>query len=144
VTALYTTLVLDHQRSPRHFGTLARYTHASDGANPLCGDALRVEVDLREGRIHDLRFHGASCAVATASASMLGERLHGKPAAELAAIEERFAALVEGAVESDPALGDLNAFAALARHPARRKCALLAFATLRAALAGDASATTEG
>jgi nitrogen fixation NifU-like protein len=70
--ALYTAIVLDHQRSPRRFGALDRHTHAADGVNPLCGDALRVELLQADGRIVDLRFSGASCAVATATASMLG------------------------------------------------------------------------
>jgi len=37
----------------------------------------------------------------------------------------------------------LNALAALAHYPSRQKCALLAFATLQAALAGATGATTE-
>jgi len=51
---------------------------------------------------------------------------------------------VEGAIDRDDRLADLNAMAPLVQHAARRKCALLAFATLRAALAGAVSATTEG
>ena len=143
-TALYTQCVLDHQRSPRNFGRLEGPTHAADGVNPLCGDSMHMELACADGRIVALRFDAVACAVATATASMLGEIAVGRSTQQIADLEARFVDLVSGVVAQDSALADLNAMAALARHPSRRKCALLAFATLRAALAGTASATTEG
>lgn len=144
LAALYQEIVLDHSRAPRNFGALAVHTHAADGSNPLCGDALRVELRLVDARIVDIRFRGEACALARASASMLSERAVRRDAAEIARLENDFARVVGGEVERDDALGDLNAFGALVRYPARRKCALLPFATLRAALAGCAKTTTEG
>lgn len=141
---LYQRLVLDHSRAPRHFGALDAPTHAADGANPLCGDALHVELRLVDGRIAALAFRGEACAVAKATASLLGERSAQLDAAEVARLEDRFARLIRGELDADEALGDLNALAALAHYPSRRKCALLPFATLRAALAGTAKTTTEG
>jgi nitrogen fixation protein NifU and related proteins len=142
--ALYTQMVLEHQRAPRNFGALEPHTHAADGVNPLCGDALRVELRREDGRVAAMRFSGEACAVAIAAASMLSELAVGRSEAQLAEIEARFGQLIRGEVERDAMLADLNALAALARHPARRKCALLAFATLRAALAGRPATTTEG
>jgi nitrogen fixation NifU-like protein len=142
--ALYTQSVLEHSRAPRNFGRLEGHTHAADGANPLCGDALRCEIRSVDGRVDALRFSGAACAIATATASMLSGIAGGLSAEQIAMLEQRFQRLIEGSVESDGELGELNAMQALVRHPARRKCALLPFATLRAALAGAASATTEG
>ena len=142
--SLYTKLVLEHSRAPRHFGRLDGYTHAADGVNPLCGDTLRCELRSTEGRVEALRFSGVACAVATATASMLGGMAEGLSAEQIAMLEQRFVHLIEGAVAEDNELGELNAMHALARHAARRKCALLPFATLRAALAGAPSATTEG
>jgi nitrogen fixation NifU-like protein len=143
-TALYTQCVLDHQRAPRNFGRLEGHTHAADGANPLCGDSMHVELRCADGRIAAMRFDGAACAVATATASMLSEIAPGRSAGQIDELEARFRRLIDGTSAHDDLLADLNALSALARHPARRKCALLAFATLRAALAGTASATTEG
>jgi len=139
----YPQLVLEHQRHPRNFGALAGHTHAADGDNALCGDHLRVELVCREGRITAFGFSGDACAIAIASASMLGERAPGLDGAQLAALERRFRAVIAGECAHDGALGDLNAFGELQRHPLRRKCALLAWAAARAALAGASSATTE-
>ncbi|HEY2396054.1 MAG TPA: SUF system NifU family Fe-S cluster assembly protein [Rudaea sp.] len=142
--ALYTQIVLEHQRAPRNFGVLEAHSHAADGTNPLCGDALRIELVCCEGRIERMHFHGEACAIAVATASMLSELAVGKSLADVARMETAFARLVDGSVAHDALLAHLNAMQALSRYPTRRKCALLAFATLRAALAGTASATTEG
>ncbi|MEP7042652.1 MAG: Fe-S cluster assembly sulfur transfer protein SufU [Dokdonella sp.] len=140
---LYQQVVLDHYRKPRNRGSLDGCTHAADGVNALCGDFLRVEVDCAaERRIAAIRFSGEACAITTATASMLSELVRGMDEAEVALAALRFERVISGAGE-DASLGDLNAMAELNRHPSRRKCAQLAWATLRAALAGDSRATTE-
>lgn len=141
---LYTQAVLDHCRAPRNFGALAAHTHAADGANPLCGDTLRIELRCVDGRIAEMRFSGEACAIAKATASMLSELAVDRSAGELAGLEHVFVSLVGGKIASHDELGGLNAMRELAQHPVRKKCALLPFATLRAALAGLDSATTEG
>ncbi len=142
--ALYTQTVLEHQRAPRNFGALDGHSHAADGANPLCGDTLRIELLCCGDRIERMRFHGEACAIAVATASMLSELAVGKSSADVAQMEAAFAHLVDGFVTHDASLAGLNVMHALVNYPTRRKCALLAFATLRAALAGTTSATTEG
>lgn len=141
---LYQRLVLEHSRAPRHFGALDAPTHHADGANPLCGDALHIELRVVEGRIAAIAFRGEACAIAKATASMLGEAAARLDADGAAQLEARFARLIGGELERDDTLGDLNALAALAHYPSRRKCALLPFATLRAALAGIEKTTIEG
>jgi len=142
--ALYTQTVLEHQRAPRNFGVLDGHSHAANGSNPLCGDTLRVELLCRDGRITRMHFHGEACAIAVATASMLSDLAVGKSLADVMQMEAAFARLVDGSVAHEAALTGLNVMHALVNYPTRRKCALLAFATLRAALAGTASATTEG
>ena len=141
---LYTQAVLDHYRSPRNFGALTAPTHAADGANPLCGDTLHMQLRCEDGRIAEMRFSGDACAIAKATASMLSELATDRSDGELAALEQVFIALVGGHIVAHEDLGGLNAMRELASHPVRQKCALLPFATLRAALAGKRSATTEG
>jgi len=142
-THLYQQVVLDHYRNPRNHGALPECTHAADGVNPLCGDSLRIELACTEGRIRAMRFSGEACAITTATASMLSELVHGRDAGEIAALNVPFDQLVRGERDEDETLGALNALAELRRYPARRKCAELPWATLRAALAGTAYVTTE-
>jgi nitrogen fixation NifU-like protein len=140
---LYKQVVLDHYKNPRNRGALDGCTHAADGVNPLCGDSLRVELVCAGDRIATMRFSGEACAITTATASMLSELVAGFGAAEVAALNEPFGQLLRGEVEADDALGPLHALAGLRRHPLRRKCAELPWATLRAALEGTARVSTE-
>jgi nitrogen fixation NifU-like protein len=141
--SLYQSIVLEHNRAPRNFGRLDDPTHAADGANPMCGDALHVELVAHDGKIEALRFSGESCAITTAAASMLSELVADADA--LDALRARFEAMLRADPDApeDPALGALNALSELRRYPARWKCALLPFATLGAALRGSGKATTE-
>jgi nitrogen fixation NifU-like protein len=140
---LYKDVVLDHYRNPRNRGALDGCTHAADGVNPLCGDALRVELVCLDDRITTMRFSGEACAITTATASMLSELVAGFGASDIAALHAPFDRLLRGEVDANDALGPLNALGELHRHPSRRKCAELPWATLRAALEGTSRISTE-
>lgn len=131
--ALYRELVIEHNRAPRRFGAIAGPTHAGRSANPLCGDDLAFELRVADDRIADLGFTGEGCAVAMATASMLGEALVGSAPRRLATLRAAFERLLDSG-EVDPALGDLGALAGLCGHPPRHRCALLAFDAVAAAL----------
>lgn len=136
VADLYRTVVLEHGRRPRNRAPLAGATHAAEGDNPLCGDAVRVELVRNGDRLAALGFAGEACVLVTAAASLMTERLRGRGVAEaraLAAAMERFCG--EGRGDAT-ALGELAAFAEVHRHPARVACALLPWRTLVRAL-GD-------
>ena len=108
-------------------------THAGDGENPACGDALHVALRVDDGRVVDLRFSGEACAVTIATASMLGELVVDGGADRLQELRVKFVRLLRGE-PADPGLGELAARAELARHPARHRCALLAFEAVQSAL----------
>lgn len=135
---LYRDVVIAHNRAPRRFAPIAGPTHAGRGANPMCGDDLGVRLRVADGRIVDLGFDGEGCAVSVAAASMLGEALAGAEVAHLEALRDAFARLLAGD-EPDPALGDLRALAGLREHPARHRCAWLAFDAVSSALARAAA-----
>ena len=141
--ALYRDTVLDHYRHPRNRGALAGCTHAADGVNALCGDSLRVELRCADGRIAGMCFTGETCAITTATASMLSELVVGRDRDGIAALDDPFTRLLRGEIDEDAGLGALNAMRELRNHPARRKCAELPFATLRAALEGTPRVSTE-
>jgi len=133
---LYQEVILDHNRSPRNFGSLEDADLQADGHNPLCGDRLSIAVKVDDGVVTDVRFQGSGCAISQASASLMTEGIKGRSLAETRALFDRFHRLVTDptAPADDPALGKLNVFAGVRDYPARVKCAILAWHTLRAAL----------
>lgn len=144
LTELYQEVILDHNRRPRNFGRLAAANRAASGDNPLCGDRIDLEVAVRDGRVEDIAFQGAGCAISTASASLMTEAVKGRSVAEAEALSERFRTLLTGEGPAGEDLGKLAALSGVRAYPMRVKCATLAWHTLGAALAGDdASVTTE-
>ena len=137
--ALYQELVLEHKRKPRHFGHLDAPTGQARGHNPQCGDDLQVEVDVRDGHLHDLAFSGQGCAICIASASMMSEALAGRDIDTARDLQQRFRSVLTGETEPETAdLGKLISLAGVRRYPSRIKCALLGWHALMHALADHA------
>jgi nitrogen fixation NifU-like protein len=136
---LYQEVILDHGKRPRNFRVVEDADRSAQGYNPLCGDKVTVYVAVENGVITDVAFHGAGCAISTASASMMTTALKGKTVAQAERLFEDFHRMVTG-TERAPAkeLGGLAVFAGVCEFPMRVKCASLAWHTLRAALEGEA------
>jgi nitrogen fixation NifU-like protein len=73
MAALYSDVLLDHFRNPRNYGSLPSPDAAYEEFNPLCGDRIRIELEISDNRITAARFVGDGCAICIAAASMLTE-----------------------------------------------------------------------
>jgi nitrogen fixation NifU-like protein len=144
---LYQQVILDHNRKPRNFRVIEDATSHAEGRNPLCGDELTVFLKLGEsGTIDDVSFEGSGCAISKASASMMTASVKGKSVDEVEILFDEFHRLVTGTLdpkEAENHLGKLAVFEGVSEFPARVKCASLAWHTLRGALAGDGTVSTE-
>lgn len=140
LTELYQSVILDHNRKPRNFGALDGANRQADGKNPLCGDHVTVELLLDGDTIADVKFTGQGCAISKASASLMTAAVKGKSRAEAEALFSRFHSMVLGQSEgTKEELGQLVVFSGVSRFPVRVKCASLAWHTLKAALAAEAT-----
>jgi nitrogen fixation NifU-like protein len=135
---LYQEVILDHSKRPRNFGQPAHANRQADGHNPLCGDRLRLYVELTGDAIRDVGFEGDGCAISQASASLMTEAVKGRTTAEARALFHRFHHLVTVADPAAPAedMNKLAVFAGVRDYPVRVKCATLPWHTLVAALDG--------
>jgi nitrogen fixation NifU-like protein len=130
-------IILDHYQNPRNHGRLEHPTLANRGHNPLCGDEidLSLEIDGSPERITAIGFDGRGCSISQASASMMSELVKGETLAEARAAVDDFTRRM-GAKTPPPAEleDELDALQGVKRYPARVKCALLPWTTLREAL----------
>jgi nitrogen fixation NifU-like protein len=140
---LYRGLILDHSRSPRHFGKLAAATHTAEGINPLCGDKLRLYLHMdAEKNIVDASFEGSGCAISVASASLLTDLVIGMQAGDartyVTAVTQH---LTTGSSEHSAAidLGKIRALDGVREFPVRVKCATLAWHALDSAIQHQAT-----
>ena len=143
---LYQEVILDHNRRPRNFRKLECPDRTCEGFNPLCGDRLTVFLELEGDRIKEVTFEGTGCAISRASASLMTDALKGKTVADAEALFERFHGMVTAepdAPAETEGLGKLAVFAGVREYPSRIKCATLSWHTLKAAVKGLRSATTE-
>ena len=145
---LYQEVILDHAKTPRNFRAIDAPSAKADGFNPLCGDRATIFLKMDGDRVSDVAFKGAGCSISTASASIMTEVIRGKTRAEAEALFDRFHKLVtsdptKAAENADPTLGKLAVFAGVCEFPVRVKCASLAWHTMKAALDGQGTVSTE-
>ncbi|MBN1836241.1 MAG: SUF system NifU family Fe-S cluster assembly protein [Spirochaetales bacterium] len=138
---LYQEIILDHYRNPRGAARLDHVPESRVHENPTCGDAVKLEVPIEaDGTLGAVRFEGKGCAISTASASLMTERMSGRPAVEARAEAERFIAVMRGT--EDPGIlegwGDLACLKGVIRYPLRVKCATLVWHALVDALSAPA------
>jgi SUF system NifU family Fe-S assembly protein len=137
---LYQEVILDHSKRPRNFRKPNRIDRTAEGFNPLCGDRISIFVTLEAGKLKEITFQGSGCAISTASASMMTEKLKGATPEEALRLFREFHDLVTGkAPESVTAaeLGKLAVFSGVCEFPIRVKCATLGWHALKAALEGE-------
>lgn len=129
----YKDIIIDHYKNPRNFGSLENADVSMDESNASCGDMIQIQVRTEtrtdgvrlphpdgigvrnDGRgdlvIKEMRWRGVGCAISTAAASMLSEKIVGMNKKELEDFGET------GVVEMLG--GEVNA--------GRMKCATLAY-----------------
>ena len=117
---IYRENILDHYKHPRHRGTLEHPDITYEDANPLCGDHLRMDLKVKDGKVEEVAFSGHGCSISQASASMLCERIAGRPLEEIRALTR----------------DDVLEMLGIELGPVRLKCALLALKTLKAGVYG--------
>jgi len=117
---LYRENIIDHYKNPRCRGTLDHPDITYEDANPLCGDQLRIDIEVKDGKIEKIRHSGHGCSISQAAASMLCERMEGHPLEEVKALTKE----------------DVLELLGIELGPVRLKCALLILKTLKAGAYG--------
>lgn len=136
VNDLYQQVILDHCKNPRNFRELTQCSCSAQGHNPLCGDQLKLFLNLDGEVVREASFVGSGCCISKASASLLTEAVRGHTRAEVQAMFEHVRELVTTGKSSGD-VGKLAVFAGVYKYPARVKCAILSWHALTAALKGD-------
>jgi nitrogen fixation NifU-like protein len=136
LNSLYQQLILDHYRKPRNKGELPEKTVEVHMANPVCGDEIRLQLQIEDGEIVEAKHVGQGCSISQASVSMMTNLLKGKELSEAEELAGKFTDLMHGEEEvaRDKSLGDLRALQGVSKFPVRIKCALLAFDALQEAI----------
>jgi nitrogen fixation NifU-like protein len=151
---LYQEIILDHYRTPHHFGLRDPFDTEVHHVNPTCGDEVTLRVRLEPAEIPagsdggsdgagdlvvaDISYDALGCSISQASTSVLTDLAIGRPLTEVMSTLAEFTAMVtsRGKIDGDEdVLGDGIAFAGVSKYPARVKCALLGWMAFKDAAA---------
>src|SRR3954463_11820482 len=88
----YSDKVIEHYENPRNVGTFSKEEDDVGtglvGA-PACGDVMRLQIKVKDGRIEDAKFKTFGCGSAIASSSLATEMIQGMTLDQAATITNR-------------------------------------------------------
>ncbi|MNM57278.1 NifU-like protein [compost metagenome] len=137
MSKLYTELIMEHNSSKRNKRELENPDKTERGHNPSCGDEISLSVKFNGDIIDDMAFTGSGCAISQASTSIMIDLIKGKSKQEALSLVETFISMIKREITNEEellALEDAMVFQNIQNMPARVKCAVLAWHTLKESL----------
>lgn len=134
---IYTQLIMEHNKSTHNKRKLENPHITERGHNPSCGDDITLEIKLDGNKIQDASFIGHGCAISQASTSIMIDLIKGLSIEEALDLVETFIGMIKKEITDDDELEKLEDAIALkniSNMPARVKCAVLAWHTLKEAI----------
>jgi NifU-like protein involved in Fe-S cluster formation len=105
----------------------ARLTHptaTATAANPICGDKVTLDLEVKNEVIVALGYEAKACVICQASASAMAAALEGQPQTQIAALRTALKAMLS---ENGQAPDGFSDFEAVRPYPSRHGCVLLPF-----------------
>jgi nitrogen fixation NifU-like protein len=127
---LYSGIIRSHNESPFHFEKRTG-GQTLKAFNPICGDRFELFVEIAEGRLNALHFHGFGCAISKASTSVMTQILEAKTVDEALMTCNHFLDFVDQKPPNKPLPEEFKAFAAVGDFPERYDCATLSWKEMK-------------
>lgn len=105
-------------------GRLENPDGSAEIRNPFCGDRLKLDVRLEDGKVTEIGYEIRACLVCQAAASIVGEQMRGRSVEDIAAIGEQVEKyLKDGGEAPEP----FALFEPMKPHLNRHVCILMPF-----------------
>lgn len=107
--SIYADQIIDLYKNPLNQGSLPNPSVTHRAYNPLCGDDITVDLEIKGQVLTDIRHRGLGCAISQASISLLTEQVKGKKISQVMHLRTE----------------DVVKLIGIELRPVRLKCALL-------------------
>lgn len=137
LNSIYTQLIMEHSKSGHNKRPLENPDISERGHNPSCGDDITLEIKIQDNIIEEAAYTGVGCAISQASASIMIDLIKGKSIDEALDIVDTFLSMIKKEISDEEELEILEdsiVFQNISNMPARVKCAVLAWHTLKEAV----------
>jgi len=135
IEALYNKGIRELADAAHGAGRLTAPTGSALRDSPMCGDRVRMDVELIDGRVAAIAHEVKGCLLCRASASLIGLHAVGSTPAEVERLRASMAAmLAAGEVSEEP--DEIALFAPVHGYRSRHGCVMIPFEALTIALAG--------
>lgn len=131
---IYTEIIMEHNTAKHNKRHLEEAATSQRGHNPSCGDNIILELQFDGDTIKDAAYTGSGCAISQASTSMMIDLIKGKTKKEALELVDTFINMIKRETIEETELEKLEDAIALkniSNMPARVKCAVLAWHTLK-------------
>lgn len=132
--SIYTQLIMEESRNTKNKKDLKNPNYEELGHNPSCGDEITLQAKVEGDKLEDLSYTGIGCAISQASTSIMIDTVKGKTLKEAKYLSDLFINMIKGVADEDEIekLENAVAFEGVKELPARVKCAVLPWYTLKA------------
>ena len=132
----YNELLTEHNVHPEFKHDLPDADIVLEGVNPSCGDDIWLKLRTDGDTIVDGAFIGDGCAISQASADIMLGMVIGRKKDEALQLGQTFMRMIQGEASEEEieSLEEASALRDIAHMPARVKCAVLGWRTLKEAI----------
>lgn len=137
---IYTELIMEHNSNKVNRRKLAHANVSKRGHNPSCGDDIALEIEFDGDVIADAAYTGSGCAISQASTSIMIDLIKGRTKEEAMELVDTFIGMIKREITDEEELEileDAIALQNISNMPARVKCAVLAWHTLKDAIENE-------
>jgi len=134
--SFYNEVLTEHNVHPEFKHDLPDADIVLNGVNPSCGDDIWLKLKLDGDKVVDGAFGGDGCAISQASADIMLGMVIGRTRAQALELADKFMRMIKGEAteEEIESLEEASALRDISHMPARVKCAVLGWRTLKEAL----------
>lgn len=134
--SFYNEILTEHNIHPEFKHDLPDADIVLEGVNPSCGDDIWLKLKLDGDKIVDGAFVGDGCAISQASADIMLGMIIGRTKDEALKMGDIFMRMIKGEAtdEEIESLEEASALKDISHMPARVKCAVLGWRTLKEAV----------